>query len=544
MGGPLRSAQAGFTMIRLSQLIAALVLALLGSAGLSLPALAHAQLLSSDPVAQSVLAGVPEKAVLEFNEPVSPVVLSLIGPDGTRRDLRGTATGDALSIALPAGLDRGTHVLSWRVVSVDAHPVAGSLVFSIGQVSGQTGEAMSSGSPATASILWVSKLVLYVALAVGVGGAIFALVAPLDMRLRRSLSAASLLGFLPLALSLLAQGADLLGLGPETIFTADAGRAGASTSSGLTVLLLAAALAMASIALSVRRLALFALVGALLVGIGLAVSGHAGAAAPQWLTRTAIVVHILCLLFWVGALVPLASALARPGEQGDRMLGLFSRVIVFPVGLLMLSGLVLAGVQMGWPGPAWFSPYGGLLAAKLIVVALLFALALVNRLRLTAPSLAGDTGARRLLRRSIVVELGLVLLVLGLVAGWRFTPPPRALAEVAAAEAALAVPLYAHAMNAQVMADITIAPGHAGPVRLFILLMDAAGAPLAAEGVTVELASPAHDISGLSAPATLVDGLWQVQDLVIPLGGTWEITLDVRLDRFTLARIASEFVIP
>lgn len=544
MGGPLRSAQTGFSMIRLSQLIAALVLALLGSPGLSLPALAHAQLLSSDPVAQSVLAGVPEKAVLEFNEPVSPVVLTLIGPDGTRRDLGGTATGNALSIALPAGLDRGTHVLSWRVVSVDAHPVAGSLVFSVGQVSGQTGEAMSSGSPATASILWVSKLVLYVALAVGVGGAIFALVAPLEMRLRGSLFAASLLGFLSLALSLLAQGADLLGLGPEAVLTSEAGAAGLSTSYGPTVMLLAAALVLAGLALWVRRLSWLALVAAVLVGTGLAVSGHAGAASPQWLTRTAIVVHILCLLFWVGALVPLASALARPGEQGDRMLGLFSQVIIVPVALLMLSGLVLAGVQMGWPGPAWFSPYGGLLAAKLVLVALLLALALFNRLRLTAPSLAGDIGARRLLRRSIVVELGLVLLVFGLVAGWRFTPPPRALAEVVAAEAALAVPVYAHAMNAQVMADITITPGHAGPVRLSVLLMDAAGAPLAAEGVTVELASPALGVSGFSTTATLVDGLWQVQDLVIPLGGTWEITLAVRLDRFTLARIASEFVIP
>ena len=31
-----------------------------------------------------------------------------------------------------AGLRRGTHVLSWRVISADGHPVAGSLMFSIG----------------------------------------------------------------------------------------------------------------------------------------------------------------------------------------------------------------------------------------------------------------------------------------------------------------------------------------------------------------------------------------------------------------------------
>ncbi len=137
-----------------------------------------------------------------------------------------------------------------------------------------------------------------------------------------------------------------------------------------------------------------------------------------------------------------------------------------------------------------------------------------------------------------------MLLILGLVAGWRFTPPPRALAEVAAAEAARAVPVYTHAMNAQVMADITIAPGRAGPVDVSILVMDAAGAALPVDAVTVEIAAPARGIAGFSAPAELEDGLWQVRNLVIPLGGTWEITLSVRLDRFTLARIASEFDIP
>ncbi len=67
-------------MTRLPTSIAAFFLAMLLSAGLSLPALAHAQLLSSDPAPQAVLATAPESAVLQFNEPVSPVVLSLIGP--------------------------------------------------------------------------------------------------------------------------------------------------------------------------------------------------------------------------------------------------------------------------------------------------------------------------------------------------------------------------------------------------------------------------------------------------------------------------------
>lgn len=544
MGGPLRSAHSGLAMTRLPTSIAALVLALLISAGLSLPVLAHAQLLSSDPAPQAVLATAPESAVLQFNEPVSPVVLSLVGPDGATMPLTGTAAGDALSIALPAALATGTHVLNWRVVSVDAHPVAGALIFSIGQVSGTVPAGVASGSPTTAAILWASKLALFVALSLGVGGALFALVAPIGPGMRRSIAVVSLLGLIPLSISLFAQGADLLGLGPLAILTSEAGTAGLSTSYGATVWLLAAALVLAAVSVLVRKLASFGLIAALLVGVGLAVSGHAGAAAPQWLTRTAIVVHLLSLLFWVGALVPLRAALAKPGDPGDRTLALFSHIVVFPVALLLVSGLILAIVQMGLPGPAWLSPYGGLLAAKLVVVGLLFALALYNRVRLTAPTFAGDTRSRRLLRRSILVELALVLLILGLVAGWRFTPPPRALAEVAAAEAARAVPVYTHAMNAQVMADITIAPGRAGPVDVSILVMDAAGAALPVDAVTLEIAAPARGIAGFSAPAHLEEGLWQVRNLVIPLNGAWEVTLSIRLERFTLVRIASEFDIP
>ena len=66
-------------------------------------------------------------------EPVSPLVLKLILPDGQARALDGFVLRDrTLEIATPDGLGPGTHVLTWRVVSEDGHPVAGSTIFSIG----------------------------------------------------------------------------------------------------------------------------------------------------------------------------------------------------------------------------------------------------------------------------------------------------------------------------------------------------------------------------------------------------------------------------
>ena len=54
-------------------------------------------------------------------------------PQGkTRDDATVRAIDQTIVITLPANLPRGTQVVSYRVISQDGHPVAGSLVFSIG----------------------------------------------------------------------------------------------------------------------------------------------------------------------------------------------------------------------------------------------------------------------------------------------------------------------------------------------------------------------------------------------------------------------------
>ena len=80
-----------------------------------------------------MVAQAPAALKLTFNEPVAPLVMRLIGPAGAPIGLGDiTAEGSIVSIAVPPALRRGTHVLSWRVISADGHPVGGALVFSIG----------------------------------------------------------------------------------------------------------------------------------------------------------------------------------------------------------------------------------------------------------------------------------------------------------------------------------------------------------------------------------------------------------------------------
>src|SRR5262245_59445087 len=71
-------------------------------------------------------------------------------------------------------LQRGTHVLSWRVISADGHPVGGALMFAIGAPSGAPTSAVDHSSDRSVrAALWAAKVILYLGLFLGVGGAFF-----------------------------------------------------------------------------------------------------------------------------------------------------------------------------------------------------------------------------------------------------------------------------------------------------------------------------------------------------------------------------------
>src|SRR3546814_716782 len=140
------------------------------------PAAAHAQLQATIPAAGSVLPQAPQEVPLTFSEPVAPLVLRWIAPDGSELALPDAprAEGMALILPVPAYLPPGTHLISWRVASLDGHPVGGTFVFSIGAptqppAAGTLAEASASG--------WFvagARYLLTLLLALGAGGAVFA----------------------------------------------------------------------------------------------------------------------------------------------------------------------------------------------------------------------------------------------------------------------------------------------------------------------------------------------------------------------------------
>lgn len=492
---------------------------------------AHAVLVASEPADGAMLAAPPARLTLTFNEPVTPLVLRLIGPDGAEQGIAVKPAGATLDVSPSGEIRHGTHLLSWRVVSADGHPVSGTIVFSLGHAS-EAGPPPPSANAAVGIAAWAARVAIYVAMFIGVGGAFFVSWcggAPI-YAVERVLYAILVTGLFVVPASVGLQGADLLGVSLAQLAETVVWRTGMLSPYAATAVLafIAFFFAQLSFAASSHRQAKIASAVAFVsAGLALAASGHASAASPQFLMRPAVFVHALGIAFWVGALLPLAGHLLERPRDTHAALHRFSRMAPFVVAALIVSGTTLAVVQVEEVSALWRTGYGRLLLAKLALLSLLFALALYNRFRLMPRALAGGPESARSLARSIGVELVLALAIFSLAATWRFTPPPRALAALAAAPATL------HIHSQRALAEIRFDPGRTGPTTASIVVMTGEYGPLDVREVQLALSRPDSGIEPIRRPAEKdADGVWRVRRLLVPQPGRWTVRVDLLISDF------------
>jgi copper transport protein len=526
------------------RLIAGLV-TLLSVLGFATGVSAHASLISTEPGDGSMLSQAPKTVRLHFNEPVSPASIKLI--DGTgraREDVSIRAQDNVVEISLPDNL-RGTQLVSYRVVSADGHPVGGSLVFSVGMPVNEI-RPPSDQTPALDVWIWLARIGVYIGLFVGVGGVFFTVWIARAKSASRMIMPALTIGVASALVALGLQGLDLLGLAPADILTSAPWKAAAATSLLPSLLIAIAAMALSAIGLammglrdasgrSARALSAVAILG---VGAALAASGHASTAPPQWLTRPMVFLHGIGVTFWIGALAPLAAMTWRPTAPLLPILNRFSKAAMPVVAILALTGLVLAIVQLESIRPLIETSYGLILLTKLALVAVLLCLAALNRFRLT-PRLAIDPLDTKALARSILLECVVAVGILGVVAGWRFTPPPRALAKAAVK------PLAIHIHTDAAMFQVLISPGSVGKDSFVLQLMEGDASPLVAKEATLILSLPERGIEPLQRQATLgADGYWHVTDAPIPYPGRWHMRIEALVTDFRKVTLEDDFDVP
>jgi copper transport protein len=261
-------------------------------------------------------------------------------------------------------------------------------------------------------------------------------------------------------------------------------------------------------------------------------TGHAATAPPEFLTRPAIFLHGLCVAFWVGALAPLVVLVSKPTTATLPVVNRFSRIAMPAVGVLALTGLALAIVQLEKPSALVETRYGLLLSIKLALVIVMLGLAALNRFRLT-PALARDEKAAPALKRSILLECALVLAIFAVVAGWRFTPPPRTIVPE--------TPLAIHIHTDKAMFQVLVSPGKAGIDDFVLQLMTGEATPLTAKEVTLTLSLPERGIEPMERSAELgPDGNWHVRRVELPFAGRWHVRIDALVTDFEKITLEDE----
>jgi copper transport protein len=513
-------------------------LALAGSAS------AHASVVTSDPVDRSRLKSAPAVITITFDEPVglgSIGYLHVTDQNGRRVDAGGAyhPNGDGTKIAdnLRSGLGDGTYIESFRVISADSHPVAGTIRFVVGNgaLSAAPASASSTVDHATSVVFDVVRWISYAGLVL-LGGAWLILTAwPAGREDRRARTIVwSGLGALALGAA-----AELLLQGP---YTAGAGLSDVTSWSlldgtlhtdyghyhsvrlvllGLVALLLNWALNWT--ASRTRGRSLSASIAALLAG-GVALSfsavGHAATTSPDALSVAADLVHISAMAVWVGGLVMLAAAVLprRDPDELRLVLPVASRVAFVAVLVMAVTGTYAAWRGIGTVHAVFATTYGLLVMLK---VALFIGLVLLGNLARRAL----QPVAMERVRRTVLVEVALAVGVL--VATSVLVAQPRGKEALAIAHQRPASATAALGGGRRV--TVTIEPGTHGTVTAAVALSE--GVQPRQVSATAALPSKQLGPIPLGLTANGAD-LYGASGVVLPAAGDWVITLVVTTSEF------------
>ncbi len=514
----------------------------------SVPASAHAVLLGTVPGDGEQLDSPPGAVVLRFNEAVTPIPkANTVLDHGGKRVDTGKVTTDASGKEVTVGLGslaNGSYLVNWGVVSADGHSVRGAYVFSVGEAldPGVADVVAQIGPGHSGQVAAAARALGYLAALLTIGMVVFGLVAGTDWKAARTWVAG--LGGVVVATSLLVVAAETLRLVngdwgaldsrdtwrlawdarhlPGAIWTA---------AGGLVI-------AGSQIWSQRRGRQLGGLTGGALIALGLAWTGHPAATSPQWFGIAVDYVHVAAVGTWFGGLVALAIAqYGEPGEGRWRLARRFSvlATITFPVAVA--TGLILAWrVLPGWQ-ELTDTTYGRLLIVKVSVVLLAGIAALANR-QYVVPRLAREgVRAQTLLTRLLVVEVVALLVVIGVTASLTGRSP----------EGESQVPIGSPFVRDQFLGPyhvvVSLEPGRAGRNTLGV---DFHGFSEGGETPPVAVNASFETTDGKAGPLTseltLVDGPHWEGRIDLPLTGTWEMTLKVRVTEFDEEKL--EFRIP
>jgi copper transport protein len=516
---------------RVALLLAALAVVLTGILAAAGTASAHAELLSSMPADQEVLATSPTEIALQFTEAVDPIepairLVDANGDDVEIGDVEQSPGPAHMRVALPAELADGTYVIAWQALSADSHRVRGSITFSVGAPSTVSAGVVDGLFDATADsstdslLLAIGRFVSYAGIGLLVGALVMTLaLAPTQIGTRRVgilLIAAAELAFVGTLWMVVAQ-ANLIG----GSFTALGSVA--ETQSGqwwlarlVTIVLFSVLIALRS-RLAVRGgVVVVAALGLGVLGVT-AAGGHAVSGDDVALGLASTLVHLAAMAIWFGGLAVVLVAPAG-GRSWNTAIG-FSPWALGSVVALAVTGGVNGWRQLGTLSDLTESAYGRWLVVKLVLVVLVVGIAAFSRFTVHRR----DSDSTDRLRRSVGLELAGIVLILGATAGLVNSPPPVATAEIASASVVV---------DGRV-AQVELEPAVTGGTEMHVYLSSPSGSLDRADDITVRAELPEQDIPPFDvevfpAGANHVVGV----GVNLPVPGLWTFEVTARYGEF------------
>lgn len=335
-----------------------------------------------------------------------------------------------------------------------------------------------------------------------------------------------------------------------------------------------------------------------------ALAEHASTGIQPGLAMPVDVLHLLAVATWLGGLAALLVALYRTPDIEVTAVHRFSRIAFGSVLVLTATGLYQSWRQVGSWSALTGTRYGQLLLVKVGLVALLVGVAWISRrwtARLAADTTeaqgagAGtadaDTGTavetepatvpgdparaaqlarqkaavatatkkrirdadpdRSGLRRSVLAEVGVAVVLLAVTTVLTSTEPGRTEEEAARASTAASTPTTAGPIAVSLPFDtggrngkgtvrMDIDPGRTGANGLHIWIDGPDGQPMDVPEVKLAFTLASKDIGPLPVvPDRLTEGHWTASGVQIPMAGNWKMAVTVRtsdIDQTTIAK--------
>lgn len=494
---------------------------------------AHAGLKSSEPAASSVVEQSPKEIVLNFGEAVEISFGSIRLFDSKSKLIvlptprygvsDGVVDKKTVRVEIPE-LELGSHLVVWRVVSADSHPVQGAFAFQIG-TKGLNLESLSEEILASSSAPFAVKLAMgfarwmsFLGVMVMVGAMLLATRIVGLSRIDKIISGSWFAAFFGSALVLLLQAPYALGQVMSVGEIFGAVDEVLQTRLG-TWIFVRGAILMAFLLLMARRdmhnEPIYRM-SAILLGIGLfatfSISGHPGMREFSALSIGTDIVHFLSVSAWMGGLVTLVLLGRKWQSESSQVISWFSFTATISMPIMVATGVAQAWRMMEGLQNIFSTTYGVVLSIKVVLV--IVAIAAGTRARQVFKSKKVDRQDLKEIKfsRTVIAESMIGVVVLAVTAVL-VAVPPLSVSGAAAFESTV--------VQANVIADIRLTPARVGEVEVHILLSPPGGSLQPITEATARISLVAEEIPAIPIEVQLVGTNHFQASLLVPRAGEW-----------------------